>query len=81
MLAIPQTHDQPAIAARIHRSGCGLILNSKQITVDRVRTGLGELIAKGSYREAAERLQAGITRAGGTRVAVKIVESVLRKAG
>jgi zeaxanthin glucosyltransferase len=78
MVAIPMTHDQPAIAARIHWTGSGLVIPPKQATVPRLRQSIERVMAEPSFRAAADRLRAAIVRSGGVERGADIVEHWLQ---
>lgn len=73
MVAVPISHDQPGIAARIQWSGTGLRVPQHS---------LGEAIARvlheESFRLAARQLQQQIAEARGLERAADIVEQVLQ---
>ncbi len=77
MLAIPQTHDQPGIAARLAFTGAGLVLTDKQPDVSSIEQGLKEIRASSLFTEAAQRLRGSIELAGGTQAGVAKIERVL----
>jgi MGT family glycosyltransferase len=78
MVAIPMTHDQPAIAARIAWTGCGLVVPPRGASVPRLREAIKSALSGPNYRAAARTLQDAIRRAGGVEGAVDIVEQFLR---
>jgi UDP:flavonoid glycosyltransferase YjiC (YdhE family) len=80
MIAIPLAHDQPAIAARLGRTGAGIVIPPRQLSRARLRAAV-ELILplSSSYREQARRLQGAIRQAGGLERAADIVEQVVRR--
>lgn len=77
IVAIPLAHDQPAIAARIARTGAGIVIPPGALTVEKLRSALRTLLSKdNSYRIQALRLQQAAKAAGGVAEAVRIVEQV-----
>lgn len=81
MVAIPITNDQPAIAARVRRSGAGEVIAPRQLTPKRLRRAMQRVLGAPDYRQSARQLQISIERAGGVSRAVDIVEAVLRRSG
>jgi zeaxanthin glucosyltransferase len=77
IVAIPLTHDQPAIAARLARTGAGVVITPRRLSSQRLRTAV-ELILPGdsSYRKQARSMQEVIQQAGGPNRAADIVEQV-----
>jgi zeaxanthin glucosyltransferase len=78
MVAIPMTHDQPAIAARLARTGAGIVLAPKQATVERLRASIQHALTDSRYRSEASLLRDAIARSGGVERAADIVEECLR---
>lgn len=78
LLAIPQTHDQPAIAARVQYSGAGLVIKASGITEARLSTAVRDLLETSKYRDDAARLQRAIATAGGVERAAALVEQALQ---
>ena len=78
LVAVPITHDQPAIAARLARTGAGIVIPPEKLTADRLRRALRAVMTEGgSYRMAAEEMQAAIRRSGGQERAADIAEQLL----
>jgi zeaxanthin glucosyltransferase len=79
IVAIPLTHDQPAIAARLHRTGAGIVIPPGQLSYPRLRAAVESILPRtSSYRKEARRLQEAIRQAGGVQRAADIVEQVFR---
>ena len=76
MVAIPFTHDQPGVAARIVWHGAGELISPKRLSVRRLRGAVLQVLSKPSYRKSAQRLQAEITVRDGLRRAGNIIERV-----
>ena len=77
MVAIPLAHDQPAIAARLARSGAGMLLRSRKLSAQSLGSALQSMLARDNpYRTQARRLQAAIQLAGGAERAADITERV-----
>lgn len=81
MVAIPMTHDQPAIASRINWTGSGLVIPPNRASVASLRKAIGIALAEPRYRTAASRLRDAIRRSGGVERAADIVEECLRNGG
>jgi MGT family glycosyltransferase len=79
MVAVPITHDQPAIAARVRQCGSGEVIPIKNLTAPRLRAALERVASDPGYRVRARALSESIRVAGGLRRAVEIVEEVLVK--
>ncbi|MCA9241131.1 MAG: glycosyltransferase family 1 protein [Planctomycetales bacterium] len=74
MLCLPITNDQPGIASRVKHLGAGETLSVSTATAQRIRERLDRVLASGSYRAAAQRLQAQFTGINGPAVAADIIE-------
>jgi len=81
MVAIPVTNDQPGVAARIAYTKTGVVVPLQQLTVERLRAGVDQVMADASYRENARRLQRAIQRTNGLEAAADLIEQALGAAG
>ncbi|MCU1335652.1 MAG: glycosyltransferase, family [Bryobacterales bacterium] len=78
IIAIPLTHDQPAIAARLGRTGAGIVIPPRQLSYARLRASIEAMLpGSNTYRKGAQRLQDAIRQAGGQKRAADIVEKVV----
>jgi MGT family glycosyltransferase len=77
-IAIPLTHDQPAIAARLSRTGAGIVIPPERLTPARLRAAIQSVLPETSaFRASARRLQASIREAGGVDRAADIAETLV----
>jgi zeaxanthin glucosyltransferase len=77
MVAIPLAHDQPAIAARLARTGAGIVIPPRKLTVLKLRSALEALLpSENSFRSAAANLRGAAEAAGGVSAAVRILEEI-----
>ncbi|MEG4115515.1 MULTISPECIES: glycosyltransferase [unclassified Microcoleus] len=74
MVAIPITHDQPGVAARIAWTGAGELVPLSQLSVPKLRGAIQQVLTQESYKKNATRLQEAIRRAGGVSGATDIIE-------
>lgn len=80
MIAIPLAHDQPAIAARLSRTGAGIVIPPRQLSSARLRSAVESVLPRNSgYRECAGRLREAIQQADGRDRAADIVESAISR--
>jgi zeaxanthin glucosyltransferase len=77
MVALPITHDQPAIAARVAWSGAGMAMPIESITAGKLRGAVTRVMETPIYRTRAEALSKSIKAAGGVERAADIVEKVI----
>lgn len=77
MVALPITHDQPAIAARVAWCGAGEMIPIKQATSSSLRAAVQRVLFEPGYRARARELSQSVKLAGGVERAVDIVESLL----
>jgi MGT family glycosyltransferase len=81
MVVFPIAHDQPAIAARVARSGAGEVIPVRQLTVDKLRGAVKRVLNLPIYRERAQIMQRSVQLAGGVESATTLIEQVLTQAG
>jgi len=80
LIAVPLAHDQPAIAARLRRTGAGLVIAPKKLTAPALTEAIRKVLpASSSFRSSAERLQTAIKESGGAEAAADVVEQVATK--
>jgi len=77
MIAIPITFDQPGVGARIVQTGTGTMIPIHELTVERLRKEMGEVLTNPAYRTNAKLLQGQVSAINGVKVAADIVERVL----
>jgi zeaxanthin glucosyltransferase len=75
-VAIPQAHEQPAIAQRLEWSSAGINLGIGKLSSARLSSGIATVLSELNFRTAAHRLQEDIVSAGGVRKAADICEQV-----
>lgn len=80
MVALPITHDQPAIAARVAHAGVGETIPIKQATSAKLRALVQRVMREPGYRAQAKRLRDSVSAAGGVERAAAIVEDVWKSA-
>ena len=76
MLALPVTNDQPGVAARIVRSGCGLMIPIARVSAPRIRATLQAILDDPRFRENAQRMAVANREAGGAERAADIIEGL-----
>lgn len=81
MLALPLTHDQPGVAARIARCGAGLRLHPWQRGTARIADAVRTLLADPRYRRTAQGFAAQADGWGGAAGAIDRVEALVRTPG
>jgi MGT family glycosyltransferase len=79
MVALPITHDQPAIAARVKRCGVGEVIPASRVTAPLLRAAVRRVLSDPAYQLRAAKLKESIERAGGLGRAAAIVEDVLSR--
>lgn len=77
MVAIPIANDQPGVAARVAWSGSGAVVPLKRLAEQRLRQAIDRVLADGSYRANALRLQQAIQGSGGEQRAADLVEQAI----
>jgi zeaxanthin glucosyltransferase len=79
MIAVPITFDQPGVAARLHRIGAGRMIPIRELTVERLRLEVLEILTDPKYRANAKLLQKQASGLTGVRQAADIIERVLQR--
>jgi zeaxanthin glucosyltransferase len=74
MVAIPNCHDQPGVAARIAYHGVGEFVELDQLTVDGLSTRIRQVTSNPSYRERATYFQEVIAKTRGLDLAAGLIE-------
>ena len=77
MIAIPVTFDQPGVGARLVRSGTGRTIPVGELTDQRLRAEIQELLSNPLYRAKARDLQREIASIDWVKLAADIIESAL----
>lgn len=73
LVAVPLTHDQPAIAARLARTGAGIVIPPARMDSVRLREALQTILPQdSSCRARAQQLKEACLRAGGVERAADI---------
>ena len=78
LVVVPLAFEQGATAARVARTGAGLVIPRRQLTPMRMTEALGALLDTPSYRERAAALRDEIAVAGGVGRAVALIERATR---
>jgi len=76
-VAIPVTHDQPGVAARIADKQTGVVTSLDKLTAEHLSTLLSEVLCNPTYRANARKLQKAIASANGLSVAADVIEEAL----
>jgi MGT family glycosyltransferase len=77
MVAVPISHDQPGVAARIEWTGTGVRLPAAECTADRLLGAARQVFAEPSYRRNAQRFQQIIADGRGLSRAADLVEGLI----
>ena len=75
MVAVPVTYEQPAIARRIERCGCGEAIALSKLRRGNLRDAIVRITGQTRYRAAAQQMARAIDRAGGVKRAADLAES------
>ena len=78
IVAVPITYEQPAIARRVEWHKCGESISHSALNVRRLRGRLIDVMNDPRYRDAAARIRAGISAAGGVERATALIEIALK---
>jgi MGT family glycosyltransferase len=76
VIAVPLAHDQPATAARLKRTGAGMVFSANHLTVPKLRRAIASILETDSaWQVHARRMQEAIAFSGGVERAADILES------
>jgi MGT family glycosyltransferase len=78
MVAIPIGYDQPGAAARIAHHGTGEFIEVNQLTTERLRALIENVLQDPRYRERAKYFQKVIAKTRGLDVAANIIEQAFQ---
>jgi zeaxanthin glucosyltransferase len=73
-VAIPVTHDQPGVAARIAAHRTGVIVSLEKLTVSHLATLVNEVLSNSIYRDNARKFQQTIVKTNGLSRAADLLE-------
>jgi zeaxanthin glucosyltransferase len=79
MVAIPIGYDQPGVAARIAHYGVGEFIDLDELTAERLRGLIEEVLQDPRYRERADYFQKVISKTRGLDVAANIIEQAFQR--
>ena len=79
MVAIPVTNDQPAVAARIAWTGCGVAIPFSKASADLVARAVKQVLADNQYAARARELAEANQLAGGAAKAADVIEQLFCK--
>jgi zeaxanthin glucosyltransferase len=74
-VAIPVTHDQPGVAARIAEKKTGLVMPLKDLKASRLGLLLDEALTDSMYRDNARYFQKRLAKHSGLKVAAELLEN------
>jgi zeaxanthin glucosyltransferase len=80
LVAIPITNDQPGVAARITHTATGKVVPLQELSVERLKEAINDVLADASYAEHARALQKEIRQADGLNKAADLIEQTLSQA-
>jgi len=75
MVLIPITYEQPAIARRVERAGCGITVPFGSLSGHGLRAAIKRVLSESHFTRSAQGIQAGIRAIGGVELAADILTS------
>lgn len=78
LVVVPLAFEQGAIAARVARSGAGIVIPRRRLTAAALAEALAAILERPAYRERANALRDEIAAAGGVERAADLVERAMR---
>jgi len=79
MVVIPLAYDQPAVAARVARTGAGMVLPVMRISAGRIRNAIARVLTERRFCEASQEIQRKLRMIRGTEMAADLVETALER--
>lgn len=79
LIAIPITGEQPGVAERIRRTGCGRVLPLRSLNSTWLRDTIRQVLADAEYYRCAAEMQQSIREAGGAALVARIVDGVVTR--
>ncbi|HEX6784431.1 MAG TPA: glycosyltransferase [Sphingomicrobium sp.] len=76
LLVMPMAFEQPGIAARVERSGAGLMASNRSQAMT-FKKKIGRLLSERQFRKGALAMQGAIAASGGTKRAADLIERAL----
>ena len=75
MVTVPQMGEQEIVSRRVEQLGAGVYLAGTDVSPERLRLGVRQLLAEARFREQATRIGATLLAAGGTATAASLVRA------
>jgi len=79
MLAVPQTYEQEIFSAQMCQQGVGLMHHDSEISSDRLKISILQILGDPSFQKKAARLRDACQKAGGVTAAVDAIQSLLNQ--
>jgi MGT family glycosyltransferase len=79
LVVIPMLYDQYHIASQVEYSGTGIRLMNKRLNTGQLQEALNNILKEDKYREAAKKMKAKLSAAGGTERATELLEEFAAK--
>lgn len=80
MVAIPVTNDQPGVGARIAYTRTGVVIPLKELTTEKLRAAVDQVLSDPQYGKNARRLQQAIQKTNGLELAANLIEKAFEVA-
>jgi MGT family glycosyltransferase len=77
LVAIPITNDQPGVAARVAHIGAGEVVPLSELSPEKIRTAVEQVLTEPRYRRSAQAARDAIASLDGIKRAADIVEQVI----
>ena len=75
IVAVPISHDQPGVAARLRRLGASRDIPAPELTVDRLRAALAQVLSTPSCRSRARECAQLLSTINGPELAADVIET------
>ncbi len=74
IVAVPISHDQPGVAARLRHLGAGKVISAAELTVDRLRPAIAEVMQTSSFGLRARECARSLHEINGQELAADVIE-------
>ncbi|MXQ55004.1 nucleotide disphospho-sugar-binding domain-containing protein [Shimazuella alba] len=81
LLMVPQSSDQPLVAARVEELGLGLNLDFKTLTAERLKKAVEKLNSDFTLRSRVKEMKSVLQKSGGSNQGADVVQDFFREKG
>ncbi|MFD1952868.1 macrolide family glycosyltransferase [Paenibacillus thailandensis] len=79
VIVVPQSSDQPIVAARVEQLGCGIAIPKEKVSADKLGKAVDAIMNDRSYRTKAAKVGESLRQSGGIDKAIREIGAFKRK--